>query len=129
MPILKNAKKALRRDLRRTDINIVTKDKMKAAVKAVREKKDPKLLPAAYSAIDRAVKRYLLPQNKAAHMKAQLAIILKKAAAPAPAKAAKPVKKASKATKPVAKKVPVKKAATKKKASQTKVSKAKKSSK
>ncbi len=97
MPILKNAKKALRRDQRRTTVNLKVRNRMKLAVKAARDSKDASKLPAAYQAIDRAQKKNLLHKNKAARMKSQLA----KLSAPTPKQLVKP--KAKKTTKKVAK--------------------------
>ena len=86
MPILKNAKKALRRDQRRTTVNLKVRNRMKLAVKAARDSKDASKLPAAYQAIDRAQKKNLLHKNKAARMKSQLA----KLSAPTPKQPVKP---------------------------------------
>ena len=78
MPVLANAKKALRKDRRRTVVNRRVKDKMKAAVKAVRESKKEADLPKAFQTIDRAVKRNLLHWKKAGRLKSQLSKIVEK---------------------------------------------------
>jgi small subunit ribosomal protein S20 len=77
VPILRNAKKALRQSQRRALANQRVKLNLKQAVRAVRDTKDTKHLPAAYQAIDRAVKKHLIHQNKAAHLKSQLVKFLK----------------------------------------------------
>lgn len=77
MPILKNAKKALRRDKRRTIVNLKVRNRMKEAVKEARDTKDLAKLPAAYQAVDRAVKQKLVHKNKAARLKSQLSKLTK----------------------------------------------------
>ena len=102
MPLIANAKKALRRDRRRTAFNQVTKLKQKNAIKDFLEKMSFETLSVAYRHIDRSVKKNLMHKNKAAHMKSALA---------------KQLKAAGKPVKPLAKKVTaktVKKAAPKK---------------
>lgn len=110
MPILANAKKALRRDRRHTKFNQNTKLKLKTAIRTLRDSGDPDTLPAAYSAIDRAVKKHLMHKNKAARLKSQLVKHLKtpaKSAASTTKKAkpkkASPQKTASKRSKPTPK--------------------------
>ncbi len=94
MPILKNAKKALRVSKRKTVINSRVKSKMRTAVKQMGKAPSADSLRAAYSSIDKAVKNKLVKKNKAARMKSQLS------------KLAKPEKKAVVATKPAAKTAP-----------------------
>lgn len=110
MPILKNAKKALRRDKRRTIVNLKVKNRMKEAVKEARDTKDLAKLPAAYQAVDRAVKQKLVHKNKAARLKSQLSRLSKPETKPA--KTTTSV--AKKSTKTVAKKAASKKATPKK---------------
>ena len=64
---------------RRRVINLVTIDKYKDAVKAVRQfvvakKKDEagKALPAAFAQLDKAVKKNVIHKNKAARLKSRL---------------------------------------------------------
>lgn len=98
MPILANAKKALRRDRRRTVSNRQVKDKMKAAIKTLRESSDAKLIPTAFQTIDRAVKKNLIHKNKAAHLKSQISKLAGATPAPKAASKAKSTSK-SKSTK------------------------------
>ena len=79
MPILKNAKKALRVSERKTVINRRVKSRLKSAVDRVKENPNKVNLALAFSAIDRAVKRNLMHKNKAAHQKSQLAKLKSKA--------------------------------------------------
>jgi small subunit ribosomal protein S20 len=84
MPITKSAKKALRGSLRKKAINDRTKKLVKESIKKiekfVKEKnKDEakKLLPSAYSTIDKAAKKGVLKQNTASRKKARLSKITK----------------------------------------------------
>lgn len=72
MPLLKNAKKALRSSIRKAAVNARTRSRMKTAIKTMKDKASKEGLPVAYSAIDRAVKRNLIHANKAARLKSQL---------------------------------------------------------
>ena len=73
MPILKNAKKALRASQRKRLVNVRVKTQVKTYLDKVKKTKAADQLPAAYSAIDKAVKKNLLHRNKAARLKAQAA--------------------------------------------------------
>lgn len=77
MPILRNAKKALRASIRKEVFNRNVKSRTKTAVDAVRKTPTMEKLSAAYSAIDKAVKRHIFHQNKAARLKQQLAKLVK----------------------------------------------------
>jgi len=93
MPILQNAKKALRASKRKAIYNQVVRSRAKSAVDAVHKNPNMETLSAAYRAIDKGVKRNLFQANKAARMKAQLAKLVK------PTKlVAKPLKKTPKKT-------------------------------
>lgn len=108
MPILKNAKKALRASIRKNAMNQTMKSRTKTAVDAVRKTPTMEKLSAAYSAIDKAVKRHIFHRNKAARLKQQLARLVK----PTKLTAVKrTVKKTAK--KSAKKKSPAKKAAKK----------------
>jgi small subunit ribosomal protein S20 len=78
MPILKNAKKALRVSQRKTTINSVVKSKLKTAVDEMKKQPAADKLSQAFSAIDRSVKKHLVQKNKAARLKASLSKLLKK---------------------------------------------------
>lgn len=107
MPLLQNAKKALRVSKRKTVVNSRVKSIMKTMIDKVKKTPTAENLSAAYSAVDTAVKNNLVHKNKAARVKAQLS------------KLAKPEKKAEKAsakktTAKATKKAAPKKAAAKK---------------
>jgi len=72
MPILKNAKKALRVSKRKTVINSRNKSQVKTALKKVVAAASPETVSEAFSKIDRAVKRNILPKNRAARIKSRL---------------------------------------------------------
>jgi ribosomal protein S20 len=125
MPILANAKKALRGSKRKAVYNLAVRSRAKSAVDALRKKPSMETLSAAYRAIDKAVKRNLYQANRAARLKSQLAKLVKPSkmvAKPVKAKTAKKVVKktakktpANKTVKKTAKKAPAKKAASPKK--------------
>jgi len=72
MPILKNAKKALRSSKRKAMVNIRVRSRMKSAVDAVKVAATQENISEAFSRIDKAVKKNLIHKNKAAHLKSQL---------------------------------------------------------
>jgi len=78
MPITTSAKKALRRDRRKTVVNLVVRKQMKQALKEVREKKSKKALSVTYSALDRAAKKGVIKKTKASRLKSRLANFLQK---------------------------------------------------
>lgn len=78
MPILKNAIKALKVSKKKTIINGQIKSKLKTAVDEMKKNPEVKNLSAAFSAIDRGVKKNILQRNKAARIKASLNKLLKK---------------------------------------------------
>lgn len=104
MPILHNAKKALRVSKKKTTRNKVTKSRTKSAVDKVKKTPTMEFLAAAYSAIDKAVKKNIFHANRAARLKTQLSKLVKPAKIEkkvAPKKAVKTAPK--KATKKAAK--------------------------
>lgn len=72
MPILKNAKKALRVSDRKAELNNIVRSKMRTLVKKAQGKPSVETLSPAFSSIDKAVKKHLIHANKAARMKSQL---------------------------------------------------------
>ena len=85
MAITRSAKKALRSSARKRIFNLRRRDAafrtskafLKAAAAGDRTKAE-KLLPAAYRAIDKAMKRGVMKKNTAARKKSQLALALKR---------------------------------------------------
>lgn len=77
MPILRNAKKALRASEKKTIINGQIKSKLKTAVSLMKKEPTAAKLNAAFSAVDKSVKKKVLQKNKAARIKASLSKLLK----------------------------------------------------
>ena len=98
MPLTSSAKKALKQDRAKREINDLTRHKIKSAVKAARLAivaggKDAKTkLDDAYRELDVASKKNVIHKNRAARLKSRLAKKMAKIG-DAPI-AAKPVKKA-----------------------------------
>jgi small subunit ribosomal protein S20 len=72
MPITKSAKKALRRDHRKTKINKRIRLQLKKTVAKARKEKTPKVLAEAYRLLDRAAKKGVIHKNKANRLKSRL---------------------------------------------------------
>ncbi len=108
MPLLANARKALRVSKKKTEVNSRVKSILKTMVDKMKKSPSAENLRNAYSTVDTSVKKHLMHKNKAARVKAQLSKLAKPGV-----KAAAPVKKAVAAKKAPAKKV-VTKAAPKK---------------
>jgi small subunit ribosomal protein S20 len=86
MPITKGAKKAHERSEKRRVYNIRRKGVMNEAVKGVHKavkagdaKKASDMLPTAYKAIDKAMKRGVIKKNTAARKKSRLSATIKNA--------------------------------------------------
>lgn len=77
MPVTKSAKGALNMSIRRRAENLRVEKKVKEALKAMRSAPTPTNLAKAYSAIDRAAKKYVIHKNKAARLKSSLAKLVK----------------------------------------------------
>jgi len=78
MPIIKSAKKALRRDKRRTIVNKKINDQVKAALKKSRKNPSKKNLKEAFSYLDKAAKKNVIHKNKASRLKSRLSKLAKK---------------------------------------------------
>ncbi len=84
MPITKSAKKALRSSAKKKAVNDrnkkFVKESIKSIEKLVKEKKKDeakKLLPKAYSVIDKACKKGVIKKNNASRKKSRLSRITK----------------------------------------------------
>lgn len=73
MPITTSALKKLRQDKVRNLANDKVREGLRAAVRAFRLKKSEPLLSKAFSALDKAVKKHVIHQNKAGRLKSKLA--------------------------------------------------------
>lgn len=76
MPILKNAKKALRASQAKAVFNLRVKSILKTMVTKMTKMPSVENLQSAFSAVDKAVKRNLVHKNKAARVKSQLSKLL-----------------------------------------------------
>lgn len=79
MPILANAKKALRGSQRKAVFNQRVKSIVKTSMDAMKKAPSNENLTKVYSAVDKAVKRNIFHRNKAARYKSQMAKLLGKA--------------------------------------------------
>ncbi|MDQ3008616.1 MAG: 30S ribosomal protein S20 [bacterium] len=76
MPLLNNAKKALRSSLRKAEVNQRVKSRTKTSLDAMRQKPSAENMATAFSSVDRAVKHHLIHRNKAARIKHQLSKLM-----------------------------------------------------
>ena len=72
MPLLQNAKKALRSSKRKTAINQTLKSKTRTLIKKAKLEPTADKISAAFSTIDKSVKKNLMHKNKAARVKSGL---------------------------------------------------------
>jgi small subunit ribosomal protein S20 len=94
MPLLRNAKKALRQSKRKAERNQMVKSKMKTMLDKAKKAASQDTVSGAFSAVDKAVKKHLIHRNKAARIKSQLSKLMSGGAV---AKQVVPKSKASKA--------------------------------
>ncbi len=78
MPIIKSAKKKLRKDKKRTAQNQERKSKLKEIIKKATKNPGEKIIREAVSIVDKAIKRNILHKNKASRIKSRLAKLLAK---------------------------------------------------
>lgn len=72
MPIIKSAKKRVRSSARKQESNTPYRTAYKAAVKKARVEKKDENVVAAYKALDKAAKKGVIHQNKAARLKSSV---------------------------------------------------------
>src|SRR3989344_295418 len=72
MPIIKSAKKRMRQEKKRTEINRAKKLNIKTLIKKTRVSKTAENLTSVFSALDKAVKVGLIHQNRASRLKSRL---------------------------------------------------------
>jgi len=73
MPLLKNAKKKLKQDKKRTIQNRKIKDTYKTLVKAAKTKKSADSVSKAFAGLDKAAKQNIIHPNKASRIKSAIA--------------------------------------------------------
>lgn len=76
MPLIKSAKKKLKQDKKRERENFLLRNNLKKIIKEARAKKTPESIKKAFSLIDKADKKNILHQNKAARLKSSLSKLL-----------------------------------------------------
>jgi len=99
MPLLKHAKKKLRQDIKRTVERKKLKTLYKSIIKKAKEEPSPVAISAAFMAIDKAAKKNLMHDNKAAHLKSALSKVTVGVKSVVPKKSAAAIKATKKATK------------------------------
>jgi len=72
MPVIKSAKKKLRKDKKREFRNQAVKNTLRSLLKQAKIEKSEKAILAAIKAADKAVKKHILHKNKAARLKSGL---------------------------------------------------------
>lgn len=72
MPVTKSAKKALRQDRKRAEINQRVRTRMKNLLQKALEDPSSENIQAAYSGIDRAAKKGVIHANRAARLKSRV---------------------------------------------------------
>lgn len=72
MPLLRNAKKALRASAAKAEINRQVKSRVKTALDAVKAQPTAENMATAFSSLDKALKRNLFHANKVARLKSQI---------------------------------------------------------
>ena len=77
MPVIKSAKKKLRKDRRLTIQNKILKDSFKKLVKKAQKSPNNANLSKAFQIIDKAAKKNIIHKNKAARVKSSLTKLLK----------------------------------------------------
>jgi len=77
MPIIQSAKKKLRADKRKNEINKRVKDAIKIALKQFVAKPSNENLGLAFSALDTAAKKKVLPKGRVDRKKSRLSSLVK----------------------------------------------------
>ncbi len=72
MPVIKSAKKKLRKDKKRTLINNQWRARLDALLKKAKKQHTVKTIQDAISHVDKSAKKHLLHKNKASRIKASL---------------------------------------------------------
>lgn len=96
MPLIKSAKKKLRKDRKRTKHNSVIKLNVKKLIKAAKTLKKEDAVIRATQAIDKAVKNHIFHKNKAGRIKSILSKLTSEAKPKEIIKSSKKLKNSSK---------------------------------
>lgn len=76
MPILKNAKKALRSSTKKAEVNGRIRSMLKTMADKMIKTPSAEVLSQAFSAVDKAVKRKVIHANKAARIKSRMSKLI-----------------------------------------------------
>lgn len=76
MPITRSAKKKMRQDKKRENINLVSRNALKKIIKDYKKNPSEKLLSKVYSLLDSSSKKKLLHKNKVSRLKERLSVFL-----------------------------------------------------
>jgi len=76
MPVIKNAKRALRVSARKTIDNKKTRAQLEVALRTAKKSKNLKTVSKAYSLLDRAAKKHIIHKNRAGRLKSALSRLL-----------------------------------------------------
>lgn len=96
MPVIKSAKKKLRQDRKRTELNKKLEDLFKKLIKQAKNSPTEKNIKMAISAVDKAAKKNIIHKNKAARLKSSLSKLAKTKKPSETKKPASPTKKTKK---------------------------------
>lgn len=80
MPVTKSAKKALRRDQRRKEVNFKIRAKIRRVLNLVKKEPSPSSLAKAASVLDQAAKKGVIHKNKAVRLKSKISKLVNKTA-------------------------------------------------
>lgn len=78
MPVTASAKKALRRDRRRTAVNLTIRSQIRTLRIQALQEPSPEHVAAVFSVIDRAAKKQVIHKNKAARLKSRLSALIRR---------------------------------------------------
>jgi small subunit ribosomal protein S20 len=77
MPVIKSAKKKLRKDKKVQKRNMLTRSVFENAIKIARKNPTAEKIRKAYSLVDKAAKSKIIHKNKAARIKSSLSKLIK----------------------------------------------------
>lgn len=80
MPVIKSAKKKLRKDKKRTLANNKWRSLLDTIVKKAKKSPSVKTVSQAFAFVDKSAKKHLIHKNKAARIKSSLSKLLPKTA-------------------------------------------------
>lgn len=76
MPVIENARRALRGSERKRVMNDLTRTKFEVAIRAAKKTKSKQTISEAFSQVDKAAKKNVIHKNRAARIKSRLAKLI-----------------------------------------------------